>query len=181
DRSHFVMPQTQGKSSRMKFITFILSLLMITGCGDSATTSNTDAAKSNDSTPQASTEEVSPVSSGVQLPAKSAEDLVAAYKTAFEAGDIPAIKEMVHWGEEPFNESTMTIMFNARIAAKKTGTIPMIEVRDAPEGRFDAAQFTLKPSKMVWGSYSYDGGGGDLRMPIGELDGSFYFCVPKRK
>jgi len=165
----------------MKYLTFILSLLMIAGCGDSAATSHTDATKSNESTPQASAEEVSPVSSGVQLPAKSAEELVAAYKTAFEAGDVASIEKMVHWGEEPFNESTMTIMFNARIAKKKTGTIPAIEVRDAPEGRFDAAQFTLKPSKMVWGNYSYDGGGGDLRMPIGEMDGNFYFCVPKRQ
>jgi len=152
---------------------------MLSGCGDSPPTRSGDSTVANET--QSSPVATSPVDSGVTLPATSAEALVAAYKTAFEAGDVDAIEKMVHWGDEPYKESTMTIVFNVRIARKGTAKIPTIKVRDLTEGGFDPSDFTLPPTKTVSGHYSYDGGGGDLGMPIGELDGHFYFCVVKSK
>ena len=157
-----------------------LSLLLIAllGCGAQEGASTTDAPSDSGiaGSPQSSTDEASP-----HL-AKSAEELVAAYQAAFERGDREAIKSMVYWEgiPEDHRDWNLRAIFAINYADGVHGKIRAAEVVDPPtEGRFRPEDLSLPATKMLEGSYEGDGGGGDLRIPIGELNGNFYFCARK--
>ena len=159
---------------------YILSLLLViaAGCGMQETPSSakTQATPPEDS--QTATSTIDPASS---TPANSPEELVAAYKTAFERGDKVAIQNLIYWKDiaADHQDWTLRATFAISYADGVNGKLKALEIRDLPEDWVKSDAFPLPPTKILWGHYSGDGGGGGLRIPIGEIDGGYLFCARK--
>ena len=157
--------------------TFSLFLVFLTGCGSPESASTIETR----SEPEATARPATANADAPLLSANSAEDLAAAYKDAFERGDKAAIESMVYWEGIPADHRDWTLraVFNIRFADGVNGKIKAMEVRDPLDSWLNSDAYPLPPTKMLEGSFTGDGGGGDLRIPIGEINGQFYFCARK--
>ncbi len=161
----------------MKHVPLVLLLIALAGCGTGGSTST-------DQSPADAEPSAGVAGSGVSSslpPSKSPEDLAAAYKAAFERGDKAAIEQMVYWEGIPADHRDWTLraVFNIRFADGVHGKILTAEVVDPEAVYLNSDAYPLPASKMLSGSWTGDGGGGDLRIPIGEINGQYYFCARK--
>lgn len=162
----------------MKIDVFLLFLIIAAGCDTPESPSSAETPSTPPAQSQTATSTIDPASS---TPASSPEELVAAYKAAFERGDRVAIQNLIYWKDiaADHQDWTLRATFAISYADGVHGKITTMEIRDALEDWKDSDAFPLPPIKMLWGSYSGDGGNGDLRIPIGKSDGGYLFCARK--
>lgn len=153
----------------MKPISFGIFVVLFVGCG---TRESPSASKPAAPEPSASAPAANPQPTGFN----SVDELAAAYKAAYERGDKAAIESMVYWQDMPADHRDWTLRAILAIAYADGvhGKIPMIEVTDPIPGLWKSDAHTLPPVKMISGQYDGEGGGGTLRIPVGEKDGMFY-------
>ncbi|QDU41066.1 hypothetical protein Mal4_54310 [Maioricimonas rarisocia] len=157
----------------MKIQFLSVCLVILAGCNGQDGASTVEAPESDPAATASSEAEMT------LTPAESAEALAAAYEDAFERGDTAAIESMVYWDDIPADHRDWTLraIFNVRYADGANGKIENAEVVDPLESWAGSDAYTLPPVKMLSGQYTGDGGGGDLRIPIGELEGQYYFSA----
>lgn len=162
----------------MKIYVLSLFLVIAAGCGTQETPPSAETQSTPPAENQAATSTIDPASS---TPANSPEELAAAYKAAFERGDKVAIQNLIYWKDiaTDHQDWTLRARFAISYADGVNGKIKALEIRDLPENWNESDAFPLPPTKILWGHYSGDGGGGDLRIPIGEIDGGYLFCAQK--
>ncbi|MFG0332385.1 MAG: hypothetical protein ACF8TS_03390 [Maioricimonas sp. JB049] len=157
----------------MKIQLLSVCLVILAGCNTQDGASTAEAPESEPATTATADAETTPT------PADSAEALASAYEEAFERGDTAAIESMVYWDDVPADHQDWTLraIFNVRYADGVNGKIENAEVVDPLASWAGSDAYTLPPVKMLSGQYTGDGGGGDLRIPIGEREGQYYFSA----
>lgn len=110
-------------------------------------------------------------------PPTSPDELLTAYKAAFEAGDDAAVENLVYWNDVPDDKKGTTLNFRLMLRFSGAATVTA-KVRPQEEDEFflwdcsletdQAAEITVEPDDPAMGGVT-------MPIPIGQIDGQFYF------
>ena len=115
-------------------------------------------------------------------PAKSAEQLVENFKTAFASGNTDAIESMVHW-EGLDDAKSKSLLLNWTLSTKIAGRAHVIESTLRALTEEDGRPGCSRKPEYVWEyttRYNDDSGGTSTEALITNVEGVYYFyaCTP---